>query len=192
MLQRARRQSAGWTHLGLWHRLAIAAASLLCVEADCESVTGIVRTCPGSTQQTERFLAEGSCGDTAVITIEVPTAGLCGLTLSEDTAVALPTSGMFNVDATQTDYVLGRGNWTLQNPPTGIEGENAGLTCTSGTINSRGGLDLDCEITVCSTVGEDLEPTCAFAGTCATHLTPVTGDAGGPTPADAGASVDGG
>jgi hypothetical protein len=160
------------------------------VGANCGSANPIVRTCQGSPAQSASFIAEGSCGNTGVITITVGSADSCTLALSEPTDVGLPIAGTFNNLSGATGYVLTRGNWNLQNVTNGTLGDNSGPSCTAGAADANGAITLGCTIIACSTVGEDPEPTCAPSGTCTMHLTPASADASVPGAADAGVTHD--
>jgi hypothetical protein len=157
--------------------LFLMAFAVTFIGSSCETPTGLTRSCPGSTVQSSRFLAQGSCGDTGVLTIALGTAGACTVTVDGSTTIGLPGMASFNDVASQTKYDITQGNLNFQNATNGTIGDNGGTACSSGAANASGVITLNCTITVCSTVGEDLEPTCAPGPTCMMALTPFTGDA---------------
>lgn len=154
------------------------AFALTFIGASCQSVNPLTRSCPGSTVQSVQYLVQGDCGQTGVATIAASVAGQCTLSVLESTSVGLPTAGTFSDVANQTDYQLLKGNWNLQNPPQGQNECNSGLDCNGSAAGADGSMTLTCNITECETIGEDVEPTPVFAGTCVAHLTVFTGDAG--------------
>lgn len=159
------------------------------VGADCSTPSGLTRSCSGAAVQNLKFSVVGSCGGSGTIELSVPNAGQCAITVLEGSSLAmagLPTVGMFGESAGATSYNLAAGGWTLQAMTNGMIGDNAGLQCTADAPVG-GVIPLSCNITACSQVGEDLEPTCSISGTCTMHLTPASLDAAISSPSlDAG------
>ncbi len=146
------------------------------VGADCSTPTGLTRTCSGSAVTNLWFHVISGCGGSSgTVEISVPTAGQCTVTVVEPTAVGLPTTGTFNETAGATGYVLAKGGWTLEPPPTGMMQETGGssLQCTAGAPTAAGDISLTCNITTCSQTGDDDEYTCSITGMCDMQLSPA-------------------
>ena len=174
------------------------------VGAQCESPTPLTRSCSGSTVQTAYFYAQTGCpgGSAGYITVSVPTAGQCALSVTEPTAVGLPTTGTFGESAGGTSSDLSKGNWNLEPPPTGTQIDQAEtyLTCTGGAALPGGDITLTCSITSCTQEGDDDDYSCNLMGSCQVQLAPSSADAASMVPVvdasvanhDAGTSRDGG
>ena len=160
--------------------------ALTFVGASCASVTPLNRTCSGSTPQTAYYTVEGSCGDDGVIGVSIGSADSCVLSVSEPTAVALPTVGSFNDLGGDTGFKLAKGNWSLSDPSQGDMNVGTFLNCTSGAATATGEITLTCEENVCAPSDTD-DVQCQTGGTCTAHLKPTTAPVATP---DAGASPD--
>jgi len=163
--------------------------ALTFVGASCASVTPLHYTCKGSTAQTAYYAVGGSCGEEGVISVSIGSADSCTISVSEPTAVALPTVGSFSDLGNTTGYDLTKGNWNLNDPSAGSMNVGIFLDCTSGVATASGEITLTCEENVCS-VGDTDDVQCATGSTCTAHLKPTTApvatpDAGAPT-VDAG------
>jgi hypothetical protein len=168
-------------------RIITILAATTFVQADCATPTPPMQQCPTKTQSVNYAVA-GSCGGSGIITLLVPTAGSCDVSVVEDgNVIGLPNTGTFTPSAAQTGYKLALGGWTLEPPPTGMLGDNSGLNCSVSSATAAE-LTLTCSITICSVVGDDSEATCTVSGSCQAHLTPAPP---GATPdLDAGSGVD--
>jgi hypothetical protein len=164
------------------------------VGAQCGTPTGLTRTCSGSTVQMEQFRVVGSpdCSGSGAMTVSVPMAGSCSISVIEPSTIPLPTSGTFNDSAGATGYDLTKGNWTLEPPPTAMMQQMSSLNCLAGAADTQGNIPLTCNVEMCEVVGDDDEPTCTYGGTCDTELIPFVGDAAvlnPPPSSDAGGGV---
>jgi hypothetical protein len=160
--------------------------SMTFVQADCGTPTPPAQECP-TQPQSVNYAVEGSCGNSGIITVLVPMADTCDISVIENENIGLPHTGTFAPSAAKTNYKLSEGGWTLQPPPSGMLGDNGGLDCSITSVTGNE-TTLKCSITVCSVVGDDDEPTCTFAGSCEAHLTPAP--AGAMPDLDAGLSMD--
>jgi hypothetical protein len=125
--------------------------------------------CP-TTAQSLTFKAAGSCGGGAATgTVTISTQpGLCSLLVMGGPAVGLPSQGQFLGSASETNYDLTKGNWSLfvneGNSTDGSELINCDESEASGVVN------LACSGMVCPP-DDGCGVQCSTVN-CVEHLTP--------------------
>lgn len=176
-------------------RLLLLLVPLSFAQADCETPSGLTQSCD-SKVQTATYNVAGACGASGILQITVPVAGQCEVGALGNQAIGIPTNGNFNGDAQKTGFDLTQGNWNLQSPPTGTQGDNSGTNCLAGAANDAGDITLECTVQACTPSGDGDDTYACTMVECPKHLTPAPAgampdlDAG--TTEDAGTSADAG
>jgi hypothetical protein len=150
-------------------------ASLALVAADCvTSATPINQKCP-TTAQSLTYFADGSCGTPGIVTL-VTMPGLCAIEVNNGLAVGLPTGGNFTGTASETDYNLAEGNWTLLGQSSDPQADPSSIQCAASSAGT-GEVLLKCSLNECIPSGDDCGFQCT-PGSCVEHLGPVPPDGG--------------
>jgi hypothetical protein len=153
-----------------------ALAAVVALSSDCVTdAKPIVLRCP-TTADSVTFFADGSCATAGGTIIVATVPGYCALTLTTvcpDQAGCeplLPINGTFTGDASQTNYSITQGNWTLDGMTPDPQADPSSTLCTAYAGTHGNEVTVDCTINSCTSSGEDTGFTCT-TNSCVMHLT---------------------